>query len=894
MRSDGGRRPARPPRCARWLLERLLPAELRDAFLGDLEEQHARATARQGRAAATLAYWLQVLRCRPIALRRALRAGASLPRNRSRPMNGILEDIAQGFRRLKTSRAQSALAVLTLAFGVGVSTAIFSVVDGVLLRPLPYAAPDALVRINVGRNSPGWIANSEPEFLDVRKLDDVFTGVAAFNYAALVLGDSLAPRRIRVVQASAALFSVLGESPLLGRTFTEDEDRRGQGLVVVISWDFWQQQFGGRPDVIGQTIRLSDQAAPIIGVMPRGFAFPDPEVQAWVPVRIDVANPWARNNHYLEVIARVRPGLSVSGARARLDALAAASQDAYPEFYSDGGYRMRTLTLREHMTGDVQRPLFVVLGAVGLVLAIACVNIASLLLARGEARRRELAVRAALGARSGRLARLTLIESAWIALLGGGLGASLAAFTVGPLLRLAPASLPRVHEVSVNGSVLLFSLLVVVVTGVAFSVWPARSASRADPADAMKEGGTGRIGGRHRQAARRTLVVVQLALAVALVLGAGVLVRSMIKLYGVDAGIDPANVLTLRLTPTQARYPGYPEVIAYYESALERVRAIPGVISAGAVSSLPLASGLNGWSFQIEGKIPASIGDAPAADINMITPDYFRAMNQELVRGRAFTSRDRAGTLPVVIISESMASQYFPGQDPIGKRFRVWEPWPWMEIVGVVRDVHYYGVDREARPTWYVPHAQAYESAYTTFYALTMVVRTAGEPSGLADEVRAVLRSIDSSIPIENVLPMERVLDASLGTRRFTMVLIAGFAVLALFLAAVGVYGVVAGSVAARGREIGVRMALGARRPQVLLAVLIEALALAGLGIIGGLLIGLASSAAMTGLVFGVPPMDPVTVIVVAAGLLLTTALAALSPALRATRVDPLAALRVE
>jgi len=880
---------------ARWLLARLLPVELREAFLGDLEEKYVRQAARDGRVRAALAYVGQLLRCRPIALRRALRTGqARAPRMRRHPMNGFLDDVSHGLRRMAAAPAQSALAVLTLAVGVGATTIIFSVVDGVLLRPLPWDSADALVRLNASRSEGNWISNSEPEFLDIRKLDEVFTGVAAYGQSMPVLGDSLAPRRIRMLIASAALFSVLGEAPLLGRTFTEEEDQRGRDLLLVISWEFWQRQFGGRPDVIGQTIRLSDQPATIIGVMPRGFAFPVPDVQAWAPVRIDFANPWARNNHYLEIIARVRPGVSVAHARARLDALAAASEAAYPEFYAEGGYRIRTMLLREHMVGGVRRPLLVLLGAVGLLLAIACVNVAALLLARGEARRRELAVRASLGARSGRLARLTLLESAWLAALGGGLGAALARFGVPPLMRLAPGSLPRTHEVAVSGHILMFSLLVVLLTGLAFGAWPALNASRADPAEALKEGGAGRVGGRRRQAARRSLVVVQLALAVALVLGAGVLVRSMVKLYGVDAGIDPANVLTLRLTPTQASYPSYPAVIAYHEAALERVRNLPGVISAGAVSNLPLAGPMNGWSFQIEGRIPANIGEAPDADINMITPDYFQTMNQGIVRGRAFTPRDRADAPPVVIISESMASRFFPGEDAIGKRFRVWEPWPWMEIVGIVRDVRHYGVDRESDPAWYVPHAQAYVSAYTTFYAMTMVVRTAGEPVALAEPIRAELRALDRAIPVENVQPMERVLEASLGTRRFTMQLIVAFAALALFLATVGVYGVVAGSVAARGREIGVRMALGAQRPQVLTAVLAEALALAALGILGGLAVSMAASAAMTGLVFGVRPVDPMTCVVVAIGMAVTTALAALSPALRATRVDPLSALRVD
>ena len=884
-----------PPALAQWLLTMLVPPGFRDALGGDLAERYARDVPEHGRLRAVMRYWWEVVRARPIALRRSARLVRSTEETvpGRRRVIGLWDDLRSGVRRLASAPVHSALAVLTLAFGVGATTAIWSVVDGVLLRPLPFATPDRLVVMQASTKSDAWYGSSEPEYLDLGSRSDVFAAVAAYTWAEPVLGDTLEPRRITVLTASAELFPVLGVAPVLGRTYTAEEDRRGADAVVVISWALWQQHFGGSSAVLQQSLRLNDLAVPIIGVMPRGFAFPGPAVQAWIPLRLDRANPWARNNHYLETIGRLQRDMTLERARSQLASLAARSEITYPEFYADGGYRVRVRTLREQVVGDVRGALLVLLGAVGLLLTIACVNVANLLLARGEVRRREIAVRAALGARSGRLIRLVLVESTALAVAGGVLGVGLAWTGVQQLPKLAPASVPRVEGVAIDATVLGFSLLLVLLTGLAFGLLPALTAARTPPSDVLEEGGAGRVAGSRRSLLRRGLVAVQLALAVALVLGAGVLIRSFANLYNVDAGILTSRVLTLRLSPSPAQHTDNPDVVRFHDDVRQHIAALPGVVGAGLVSNLPLTGGMNGWSFQIEGRIAATVGDAPAADINQVTPGYFEAMGQPIIRGRAFTAADRADAPPVVIISESLATKYWPGEDPIGRRFRVFaEDWPFMEIVGIVRDVRHYGVDRDAYPAWYVPHAQAYQTAYTSFRPMTLVVRTAAQPSALAGTVRNAVRALDPTVTIENVRTMQDVLNASLGTRRFTLTLIAAFAIVALFLACVGVYGVVAWSVATRRREIGVRMALGARAASVLRSVLGEALVLTSAGLLGGLLLSMVLSAALEGLVFGVRPMDPLTCIAVAVLLAMTAVLAALGPALRATRVDPLAALR--
>jgi putative ABC transport system permease protein len=892
----------RLPWLATRVLTLLLPHELRDEMLGDMAERWAERVERHGRPLATLDYWNEIVRMRPIALRIALHRSDPMRRNGRRERAGMMgtfiDDLRYGFRRLVSTPTHTVLALATLAFGIGATTAIFSVVDGVLLRPLAYEQPERLVALNAtvqGLGTDDWYGSSEPELIDIENLDDVFASVGAFSYQTVIVGDSTEPRRIDALLATAGLFPALGVEPLIGRTFTPEDDVKGNAPLAVISWDFWQAQFGGSTSVLDQPMRLSDREVRIVGVMPRGFAFPDPSTPMWLSMRLDRVNPWARNNHYLEVVGRLRNGIGLERARARLDALAATSSETYPEFYPDRGYRIRTRSLHEQVVGDVQRALWVILGAVGVLLAIACVNVASLLLARGEARRREIAVRSALGARSGRLVRLVLGESVLLAAAGGILGIVLARVGTTQLLRIAPSSIPRLYEVEMNPVVLVFAIAIVAVTGIAFGILPAIAAARQDPSDALKEGGTGRIGGKRRQATRRGLVIAQLSLAVALVLGAGVLLRSFGNLYRVDAGIRTDHVLTLRISPSTARHAAGEAMVAYHGQVLDRVGAIPGVTGVAEVSNLPLASGMNGWSFLIEGRPPATVADAPAANINEITPQYFDVLGLEVVSGRPFTDTDRAGSTPVVLISESLAKKFFPNEDAVGRRMRVFtDGWPWMEIVGIVRDVRHFGLDRAGQPTWYVPHAQGWISAYTSFPAMNVLVRTDGRPGTVAEAARSAIRDIDPTVPIENVQTMDDVVATSLGSRRFTMVLIAAFAVLALFLAAVGVYGVVAWSVLARRREIGVRIALGAAVGRVLGSVLREAFALASAGIAGGLAIAALFSAALKGLVFDISPMDPMTCLGVALVLLLTAFVAAIAPAVRASRVDPLSTLRTD
>ncbi len=830
---------------------------------------------------------------------RAGRKRRSQPQRRKEPMvTTVLADLRYAIRGHLRRPGFALITIGTLALGIGASTAIFSVVNGVLLRPLPYHNPLQLTSIQVNSGiggSDGFYDLSEPEFLDFSTQISSFSQAAGYSGTEVTLGDSVAPRRIRILRTTANLFPLLGVSPLIGRTYAAEEDRPGGPRVVVLSYGMWQSEFGGDPDVVGRSVTIADQPVPIVGVMPAGFEFPTPGWDAWAPLQLDRENPWERNNHYLPTIARLAPGATLETARNEIDVLAARSTADYPDYYPNTGLRVRLQSFQDSMVGTAKTPLYILLGAVGFVLLTACVNVANLLLARGETRKREIAIRAAIGASGGRVSRQLLTESLLLAGVGGIAGLAVAVVGVDALLAGGPDSVPRLGEIRIDRLVLAFSLAIAIATGVLFGAVPALHAARQDVQEVLKEGGGARGGTRSGHALRRSLVATQVTLAVVLVTGSGLMLRSVLNMYNVDMGFDTENVLTFRLNPSPNKYNTQELAVAFHRDVLQRLNALPGVISAGATYSLPLTSGANNWSIIIEGRPVANVGEAPADLVQRVTPEYFDALGLTLVRGRLFTAADDAEAPPVVVISEQMAEKHWPGEDAIGKRMKVFVArWPWMEVIGIVRDVRHVAPSQEPRPRWYVPHAQAYVSAYSSPLPMTVAVRSDTDPTQLMGSIRALIAEFDSSVPISSIQTMEQIFAGAVAGQRFVTTVLTLFGFLALFLAVIGVYGVISYAVSQRTHEIGLRLALGAQGKSVLVQVVRDGLRLSLGGVAIGLVGAIALSRGFGSLVFGITPTDPATYASVAILLVVAAIGASLLPAHRASRVSPMVALRDE
>jgi predicted permease len=829
----------------------------------------------------------------------ARRPPAFQPRN-EHMIRTTMSDLKYGLRGLLKQPGFTAISTLTLALGVGACTAIFSVVNGILLTPLPYLSPDQLVsvRVNSGIDADGgFYGTSEPEFWDFSSVARSFVDVGAMSGTEVTLGDSTGVRRIRVLRTTAGTLPMLGVNPELGRFFTPEEDLPGAAPTIVLSYGLWQTEFAGDPNVLGRTVIFDviEQPLPIVGVMPAGFEFPDDTWEAWIPLSLNREDPWARNNHYLDVVARLAPEISLEEAQSEMNVLAARSTTDYPEYYPGPGYRIRLDGFHERIAGDVATPLFVLLGAVGFVVLMACVNVSNLLLARGETRKREIAIRNAVGASGRRLTQQLITENLLLAGVGGLFGIAVALVGTKVLLAMAPSGIPRLGHVRIDGAVLVFSLLVSVATGLLFGLVPAVQAARSELQEILKEGGGARGSSRTSHTLRRILVAIQVTLAVVLASGAGLMLRSVRNMYDVDTGFSTENVLTLRLNPSATKYDTGELRVAFYEGLLDQIKALPGVNSASAVFSLPLAGGTNNWSILVEGREAATIGDAPAARVQLCTPEYFETLGLTLLRGRFFDENDVADSPPVVVISETMARTHWPNEDPLGKRMKVWdESWPWLEVIGVVKDVRHRSVDQEPRTWWYVPYSQGYVSAYYSPRNMNLTVHSELELEQLAPLVRNTIGGFDASAPISRLQSMDQVFARSINGARFVTVLLAIFGLLALFLASVGVYGVISYAVSLRTHEIGLRRALGESGKSVLGNVLREGFVVSMIGVILGLLGSLFLSRFIETMVFGIAPTDPLTYTGVVAALLAAATGASLLPALRASRVDPMVALRIE
>ncbi|MCI0408155.1 MAG: ABC transporter permease [Acidobacteria bacterium] len=808
-------------------------------------------------------------------------------------MGTLLQDVRYGLRMLLKNPGFTVVAVLTLALGIGANSTLFSVVNSVLLRPLPFPNPGRLVAVWEFVPEKGWYREpfSFPDFADWREQTKSFEKMAAYTYVGATLGEGGDAEFVGGAAVSADLFPILSARPRLGRVFTAEEDRPGAARAVILGHGLWERRFHSSPEVLGQTILLDGESCTVVGVMPETFNFPiggSPR-SYWVPLTTDPdtrERVELRGNHYLRAVGLLKEGIGPLQAEADLDTIARRLETAYPG--TNHLMRARVLPLHEELVGDVRPALLVLLGAVGFVLLIACANIANLLLARASSRQKEIAIRAALGAGWGRIARQLLVESLLLSLAGGALGLLVAIWGVDFVVRLAPGPIPRIGEIGLDVRVLAFTLGVSLLTGILSGLAPALRSARASLDPDLREGRGGEAEGWRRNRVRALLVVSEVALSLVLLAGAGLMLRTFQRLSGVDPGFKPENVLTVSVSLPNASYPNGAQRIAFVDRLLERVGAVPGVRSAATVFTLPLGGSNRSNSFRIPDRPQAPEGD-PDANYRTISPGYLVSMGIPLLKGRAFTAQDGATTPAVALVNETFARRFFPGEDPIGKVIETDEDGTRRrEIVGVVGDVRFDSLDSHLEPEYYVPYPQAPETS------VTLVVRAAKDPSSLAPTLREQVRALDPSLPLYAVRTMEEYLAASVADRRVIALLLGSFAAVALALAATGLYGVLAYSVSRRTREIGIRVALGARPADVLKLVVAQGMLLtvAGLGI--GLAGGLLLTRFLSGLLFGVRPTDPLTFAGVSALLAGVALLACYLPARRAARVDPVTALHYE
>lgn len=806
----------------------------------------------------------------------------------------MLKDINYAIRSLLKRPGSTAIALITLALGIGVNTAIFSAVDSVLLRPLPFQDPQALVAIWEHSPSIGIARNemAPANYFDLRNQKQVFDGVAAFGDLSVNLTGEGEPERLEGQLVAANTFTLLGVQPALGRTFSPDEEQLGQHRVAVLSDALWRRRFNRSVDVINRQITLNGESFTVVGVMPPSFFFPVREIELWVPWAMGPEQASGRGDHYLRVLARLKPGVNRERANTEAEALAARLATDYPRTNEGLGFVVNSF--QRDYVGDLRRPILILFAAVGLVLLIACANVANLMLAQATTRRRETAIRMALGASRWAIVRQTLIESLLLALAGGLAGVLGAVWGVEALSKLLPESLSKLQAVSIDARVCLFTLIVVGLTAVAFGVVPALHAARANPGDALNEIGRDAAGGASGHYARRVLVVSEVALAVMLLVGAGLLIRSFQQLRQVDIGFKPDNLVTMRMVLPLPKYLKPETRNAFYEELLRRVDEIPGVESAGMITFLPLSNIGMKFNFSVEGRSTPSDANMPFALYRVISPDYFRALGIPLQRGRFFDGSDTAEAPAVVVINRHLAERFWPGEDPTGKRLKIGpadSPNPWAIVVGVVGNVRQAGLYGEQQSEIYVPYAQE-----RRVWAIPrdLVVRTNVDPASLAGAVRDAVWAVDKDQPVSNVKTMDQVFAAATSRERFQVLLLGLFATLALVLACVGLYGVISYAVVQRTHEIGVRMALGAQAGDVLKLVIRQGMMMTIIGLAIGIVGGLAATRVMSEMLYGVTATDAVTYISMGGLLLVVAFLACYIPARRATKVDPLTALRYE
>jgi putative ABC transport system permease protein len=799
-------------------------------------------------------------------------------------MNTLLQDLRYGLRALLNKPAFSLIAIITLALGIGANTAIFSVINTVLLKTLPYKDGDRLVAVWGKLKLVDQVELSPNELTDFRERSHSFAQLAASERTNLNLTGNGEPVRLEGQAVTANLFPMLGVAPLLGRTFTAEEDRTN-ARVAVLSYGLWQNQFGGKPDVAGKTILLDGKNYEVIGVMPNEFQFPPPvtsykQGEIWVPRALETES--RRDAHNLFTIGQLKSDATFAQARAEMDGIARQRQQE--DSRREGGINL--VPLQAQVGRQLRPSLLMLAGAVGFVLLIACANVANLLLASASTRQKEIAVRLALGASRWRIVRQLLTESLLLSLLGGGFGLLLAAWSSEAIRVLGADQIPRADQVNVDGMALGFTLLLAILTGAIFGLAPALQASRVDLNQTLKEGGrSGSAAGHHRL--RSALVIAEVALSLVLLVGAGLLIKSFWRLLNVDPGFNPQHLLSVELSLTSERYADESQRAAFYQQLLERLSTLPDVQAAAIVNHPPF-SGRRGIDvFKIEGKPePKGLDDLPLADSRVISPDYFQMMSIPLLQGRAFTAADAKASPQTVIVNQAFAERYWPGENPLGRRLSNEDEW--MTVVGVVGDIRQSGLDQEAAPHVYAPYLQ------TPLRRSGVLLRTSGDPLSLVAAVRSQVNVIDPDQPIYNIHTMEELIAGSMSGRRLNLMLLAVFAFTALVLAGVGIYGVISYAVTQRTREIGIRMALGAQSSDVLKLIVKQGMVPVVIGMALGIAGALALTRVMASLLFGTSATDPLTFALIALLLSVVALLACYIPARRATKVDPMIALRYE
>ena len=810
-------------------------------------------------------------------------------------MTTLLTDIRFGARMLLKSPMMTFIALLALTLGIGANTAIFSVVNAVLLRSFPYSDPERLVLVWEKKEGARTDQNSINlgNFFDWKEQNQVFSDMAAFFNSNVNLTSDGEPEEVPGQFAMWNLFSVLGTNPILGRTFVEEDGRNGQPRVIVISHGLWLRRFGGDRNIIGRQIVLNEQPATIVGVMPPNFGWHIQRgTQAAKPA--DIWLPWQmpsnireRRGRFALAVARLKPGLPMDQAKREMDTIGARLAQQYPDFNTNWG--VNVVPLRTQVTGEIRRPLLILLGAVGFVLLIACANVANLLLARASSRRKEIAVRAGLGASRWRITRQLLTESVMLSLVGGALGVLVAWWGTQALVALSPPALIDLKSVTVSLPVLAFTFGLSFLTGIVFGLVPALEATRFDLHDSLKEGGKNIGGSTSGHRLRSVFVVAQVALALVLLVGAGLLLKSFRHLQSVDTGFDANNLLAMRLNLLPRKYESDQQTLDFFKQAVERMKTIPGVEAAGAINTPPFTGLYSGTNVDIDGrKLPSSQG--LTTGVCVTDANYFQTMQIPLLKGRLYTAEEATQSRHVVVVNETFVRKNLGGQEPLGRKLTIYmkdEPEP-TEIIGVVADHKHLGLDVEVEPMAYWPHPEL------VFSGMWLMLRTRGDASAVAPAARNVIHAIDPQQPIGEVSTMESLLATSVARARFSASLLTVFSLVALVMAAVGIYGVMSYSVLQRTHEIGVRMALGAQRLDVLSLVVKRGIVLGAIGVVVGLAASFALTRLISTLLFEVTATDTVTFVMVPVGLFLVTLIACYVPARRATRVDPLKALRYE
>jgi putative ABC transport system permease protein len=815
-------------------------------------------------------------------------------------MNALFTDLRHAARGFRRTPGFTIIALVTLALGIGANTAIFSIVKSVLIRPLPYGGADRVVMVWGASDKGGTTWLSASEVKGYAEGSKAFDEVAGYTGGAANLTGGQEPERVVTAAVTPNLFRVLGVNAVQGRTFFLEDASAATPTAVIISYALLQRRFAGKTNVVGQSVLVNGSARTIVGVLPPDFRLPDEfsadhVTELWTPLSLDGPDLSGWGNRSFHGVARLRAAVR--------PAVASAEMHAAEERWVAAGFvqsseklRRNAVLVGDFVLGDIRGPMLVLVGAVGFILLIACANVANLMLARADERQREIAVRRALGASRGRIVRQLLAESVLLAVVGGLLGTALAFAGTRALMALHPAGVPRVGDVHVDLGVFAFTVVLAIATGVLFGLAPAIELSRPDLQRSIRDGGRTGTVGRGQQRFRDSLAVAQMAFCVILLIAATLLVRSFANLQRVDLGFDTRSALTFRLTLPQTRYPDSRRVIAFYQRALHEIEQLPGVRSVGATRLLPLTGTIGDWSISLEGHVAAP-SENPNGDWQVVTPGYFGAMGLHLVSGRFLAATDDEAAPLVAVINETMATRYWPTGNVVGKRFRLGggdpeNKSPWVTIVGIARQVHHNAVTEAARAEMYIGHAQWAAAGASTPRGMTVVVRTAGDPMALVGHVRQTIRGLDANLPMADVRALQTVADNALSEPRFATTLIAVFGTLALLLATIGIYGVISLRVARRGREIGIRMALGARARTVLAMVLQRGLVIALIGVAIGTLGALWATQTLGGLLYGVAAVDPATFAAVPAVLATVALIASLVPAIRATRIDPAIVLR--